>query len=134
MSAAIVLEDNLGRRNWFVNWLKPGPFFADTPEQAIRIYEIFKPRTILLDYDLGRGVSSEPFAHYLAASRFAGRTIVVSENPFGMLVLARILPSASVMPFPVLRRTIEQSWDAAGTEHGGFDERATDRAAGNLGE
>jgi hypothetical protein len=110
MSAALVVEDRLDRRHWFVNWLSPGPLFADTSQQAIRIYEIFEPRTILLDYDLGGGISSEPFAHYLVAGGFSGRVTIISENPFGMLVLSRILPKAIIKPFPMLMREVERSW------------------------
>ena len=71
-SAILVLDDSILRRNFFVNWLSPGPFFADTSEQAIRIHEHFEPHTILLDFDLGYGVDSTPFARYLAAAHFTG--------------------------------------------------------------
>jgi hypothetical protein len=115
-SAILVLDDSILRRNFFVNWLQPDPFFADTPEQATRILDDFAPNLIFLDYDLGLGIDSTSFALYLADAKFSGRIIISSENPFGMAVLKRILPSADIVPFSVLRKRVAKSWAASQTE------------------
>jgi CheY-like chemotaxis protein len=113
VSAALVLDDSILRRNFFVNWMEPGPFFADTPQQAIKIFDDFAPNLILLDYDLGMGVDSTSFACHLAQIRSNGKVIVTSENPFGWASLGHIIPSAIIKPFPMLRREIERSYEDA---------------------
>jgi hypothetical protein len=94
----------------------PRAFLTHTAEEAIRIFEAFQPATVLLDYDLAPGISSEPVAHHLAAVRFTGRTVVHSENPFGWQVLGRILPTAQIVPFTLFRRKIECTWDRSSNE------------------
>jgi hypothetical protein len=96
----LVLDDSIGRRNWFLSKHRvPRSFVAATNESAIRIVNSFKPEFIFLDFDLGLGVSSEPFAKHLREISFTGDIVIHSDNPFGREVLSRILPAAKILPF-----------------------------------
>jgi len=114
--ATLVVEDNTNRRHWFVHHV-PQAFLVEGNDEAIRVFEQFAPwDNIILDFDLAPGIDSVPFARYLAEVKFNGHVVVSSENPFGMQVLSRILPTAEVLPFHLLRREVEWAWGVAGEE------------------
>lgn len=111
--AILFVDDDLRRRHFAVNWM-PRAFLAHDVDGAIKILRQLEfgrhPQDlVMLDFDLAPGLTTEPIAHHLAGSRFAGHVIVHSENPFAWQLLSRILPSAVIKPFPVLRSEIEHS-------------------------
>ena len=65
--ATLFVDDDLRRRHFAVNWI-PNVFLAHDVDGAIEILRQLEmgrhPRdTVLLDFDLGVGLSSEPLAH-----------------------------------------------------------------------
>jgi len=67
--STLILEDSIGRRHWFLSRYRlPHAFLAANSDQAIRLIRELEPTTLFLDFDLGSGVSSEPIAHFLAAT------------------------------------------------------------------
>jgi hypothetical protein len=78
--------------------LLPDAYLADTARQAIEMFDQMLPDTVFLDYDLHH-FTSEDFARHLVDVRFAGKVFVHSTNRFGIAVLERIIPGASIAPF-----------------------------------
>ena len=116
--AVLFVDDSISRKNFAVNFI-PRAFITGDCEDAIKILQQFEfgrcPHDlVMLDFDLGPGLTTEPIARYLAATKFPGRVISHSENPWGWQLLSHILPSLVLKPFPVLRREIQQTWETSG--------------------
>lgn len=101
-AAVLFVDDSIGRRHWILSRYRlPHAFLADNANDAIQILKQGTIDIVFLDYDLapGLGLSSESVAQYLAETKSAAQIFLHSENPFGIEVLKRILPNATVMPF-----------------------------------
>lgn len=101
-ASVLVVDDDIARRHFFLSTHRlPQAYIAGEPDQAIQILKQGSIDFVFLDYDLASNLSSEPVARYLAETKSETETQVFidSTNPFGIEVLKRILPNATVVPF-----------------------------------
>jgi hypothetical protein len=79
--SVLVVEVSLARRHWFLS-RPPRAFLTANSSWAIELTEDLAP-TIFLDFDLAPGITSEPVAHFLAATNYRGPVFIHSQNDFG---------------------------------------------------
>jgi hypothetical protein len=109
----LFVDDDLRRRHFVVEWI-PRAYLAHSPVYAIETIQRLDlgrhPRDIIfLDWDLGAGIDSAPIAKYLAETRFPGRVICHSENPFGWASIQQIFHRADIIPFSLLARQVREA-------------------------
>lgn len=98
----LCVEDDLARRHFYLSkYRMPDAYLSHMPDDAIQAIDRYKPSHIFLDFDLDpvARVDSTAVAKHLAATKYDGTVVIVSQNPFGQTVLGKFLPQAVMAPF-----------------------------------